>query len=48
MGTDPTLRPILDECGLGQLFTLPKGDDFDAQKAEPMAAEMKKYFRLAA
>ena len=48
VGTDPTLRPILDECGLGHLFTLPKGDDFDAQKVEPMAAEMKKYFRLAA
>ena len=48
LGTDPTLRPILDDCGLAQLFNLPKGDDFDERGVQPVAADVKKYFRLAA
>lgn len=46
--SDPVLRPLLEACGCGQLFDFAAEDGAIAARPKPLAAEMKKYLRLAA
>ena len=45
LGQDATLRPLMEACGCGHLFDL---DASDAAAPRALAAEVKRYLRLAA
>ena len=46
LSADPVLRPLLESCGCGHLFAMREEDLVPAPK--PMAAEVRRYLRLAA